>query len=361
MNKTTVKRGIGAVLLALLAAGLLAFLLKDKADQRQDIVDMPLPGSDNTAEAVDGTTKLPQLSMDNTSSVNVDGSVIASAGAENVTSTTEGVLDSATGKIAASAAAVGAGVAGAVGAVTSAGEKALDFNVRPPSNSDSAEFRDLSDVDLVNNGNSTAAKAADTVKAAAASTAATVASTTSSVKASTSTGTSRPSNTTRGTVIASSEARSSGGQARLIDERQTKAPRSSRTDTVVSSRKASTSTTRASAPKPAPVQKKVVAPTVKAAAPAAAPKAAPAASNGAGYAIQLLATSSASRAQSLVSVMRKEGYSAYSTKVTQNGKLLYRVRIGQYANKAEATKVHVAMKRRYKKNADVNRSAIVRR
>ena len=59
--------------------------------------------------------------------------------------------------------------------------------------------------------------------------------------------------------------------------------------------------------------------------------------------------------------MRKEGYSAYSTKVTQNGKLLYRVRIGQYANKAEATKVHVAMKRRYKKNADVNRSAIVRR
>jgi cell division septation protein DedD len=359
MNKTTVKRGIGAVLLALLAAGLLAFLLKDKADQRQDIVDMPLPGSDNTAEAVDGATKLPQLSMDNTSSVNVDGSVIASAGAENATSTTEGVLDSATGKIAASAAAVGAGVAGAVGAVTSAGEKALDFNVRPPSNSDSAEFRDLSDVDLVNNGNSTAAKAADTVKAAAASTAATVASSTSSVKASTSTGTSRPSNTTRGTVIASSGARSSGGQARLIDERQTKAPRSSRTDTVVSSRKASTSTTRASAPKPAPVQKKVVAPTVKAAAPK--PKAAPAASNGAGYAIQLLATSSASRAQSLVSVMRKEGYSAYSTKVTQNGKLLYRVRIGQYANKAEATKVHVAMKRRYKKNADVNRSAIVRR
>lgn len=359
MNKTTVKRGIGAVLLALLAAGLLAFLLKDKADQRQDIVDMPLPGSDNTAEAVDGATKLPQLSMDNTSSVNVDGSVIASAGAENATSTTEGVLDSATGKIAASAAAVGAGVAGAVGAVTSAGEKALDFNVRPPSNSDSAEFRDLSDVDLVNNGNSTAANAADTVKAAAASTAATVASSTSSVKASTSTGTSRPSNTTRGTVIASSGARSSGGQARLIDERQTKAPRSSRTDTVVSSRKASTSTTRASAPKPAPVQKKVVAPTVKAAAPK--PKAAPAASNGAGYAIQLLATSSASRAQSLVSVMRKEGYSAYSTKVTQNGKLLYRVRIGQYANKAEATKVHVAMKRRYKKNADVNRSAIVRR
>ena len=204
MNKTTVKRGIGAVLLALLAAGLLAFLLKDKADQRQDIVDMPLPGSENTAQA-DGTTKLPQLSMDNTSSVNADGSVIASAGAENVAKTTDGVLDSATGTIAASATAVGAGVAGAVSAVTSAGEKALDFNVRPPSAA-STDFRDLSDVDLVNNGSSSAeVSAQSTVKA-----------TSTTTKASTSTGTSRPSNTTKGTVIASSEARASGGQARWL-------------------------------------------------------------------------------------------------------------------------------------------------
>ena len=351
MNKTTVKRGIGAVLLALLAAGLLAFLLKDKADQRQDIVDMPLPGTENTAQA-DGTTKLPQLSMDNTSSVNADGSVIASAGAENATKSAEGILDSATGTIAASATAVGAGVAGAVSAVTSAGEKALDFNVRPPS-ATSAEFRDLSDVDLVNNGNSSAdVNAQSAVKAT----------TTSAPKASTSTGTSRPSNTTKGSVIASSEARASGGQARLIDERKSTPPRSARTDIVVSSRKASTSPTSS---KPAPAKKPVAAPVVKAAAPApAVQKAAPApvaASNGSGYAIQLLATSSSSRAQSLVSVMRKEGYSAYSTKVTQNGKLLYRVRIGQYASKAEASKVHLAMKRRYKKNADVNRSAIVRR
>ncbi|PWQ96690.1 SPOR domain-containing protein [Leucothrix arctica] len=342
MNKTTVKRGIGAVLLALLAAGLLAFLLKDKADQRQDIVDMPLPGSENTAQA-DGTTKLPQLSMDNTSSVNVDGSVIASAGAENTVKATGSILDSATGTIAASATAVGAGVAGAVSAVTNAGEKALDFNVRPP-NTASTDFRDLSDVDLVNNGNSSAAvNAQSAVKAT----------TTSAPKASTSTGTSRPSNTTKGSVIASSEARASGGQARLIDERKSAPPRSARTDKVVSSRKASTSSTSS---KPAPVTTSVAAPApvVNKAAPAAA-------SSGSGYAIQLLATSSASRAQSLVSVMRKEGYSAYSTKVTQNGKLLYRVRIGQYANKAEASKVHLAMKRRYKQNADVNRSAIVRR
>ena len=342
MNKTTVKRGIGAVLLALIAAGLLAFLLKDKAEQRQDLVDMPLPGSDAN-QVADGTTKLPELSMDNTTgSVNADGEVIASAGSENAATTAKGVMDSTTGTIAASASAVGAGVAGAVGAVTSAGEKALDFNVRPPSTK-SEEFRDLSDVDLVNNGDTAAS-----TSSAAASTAATA-----STASSTSTSTPRPSNTTRGTVIAS--AGSGGGQARLIDERTTTPPRSSRTERVVSSRPAANTapkSTPAPAPKPAPA---LVAEKAATPAPAAA------ASNGNGYAIQLLATSSVSRAQSLVTTMRNEGYKAYFTKVTQNGKLLYRVRIGQYADKASADKAHQAMKRRYKKNADVNRSAVVRR
>lgn len=340
MNKTTVKRGIGAVLLALLAAGLLAFLLKDKADQRQDIVDMPLPGSDNATQTADGATKLPQLSMDNTtSSISTDGDVIASAGAENIASKTEGALSSATGTIAASAAAVGAGVAGAVGAATNAGEKALDFNIRPPT-SGSSDFRDLSDVDLVNNGEKAQSTAKEAIKASSQSA--------SSSKPS---NTPRPSNTTKGNVIASS-AGSSNGEARLIDERKSVPPRSSRTDRVISSKKASVS-------KPAPVAKK--APVIEKAKAPAASTSNTAASSRTGYAIQLLATSSVSRAQSLVNVMKREGYDAYSTKVTQNGKLLYRVRIGKYASKAAASKIHQAMKRRYKKNADVNRSAIVSR
>lgn len=339
MNKTTVKRGIGAVLLALLAAGLLAFLLKDKADQRQDIVDMPLPGTDSTNQAADGTTKLPQLSMDNTTSaLNADGSVIASAGAKGVADATEGVLDSATGTIAASATAVGAGVAGAVGAVTSAGEKALDFNVRPPINN-SGDFRDLSDVDLVNNGAGTTANSTEKATSTSAS---------ASAKP-TPVSTPRPSNTTKGSVIASSSASGAGSQARLIDERKTTPPRSSRTDRVITSKKPSTS----SSSKPAAVVKTVATPKPPATSTTGTSRT--------GYAIQLLATSSASRAQSLVGVMTKEGYDAYSTKVTQNGKLLYRVRIGRYASKAEASKIHQSMKRRYKKNADVNRSAIVSR
>jgi len=45
MDNAMVKRGIGAVILAIIAALLLGYLLKDKSDQRQDIVDMTLPGA----------------------------------------------------------------------------------------------------------------------------------------------------------------------------------------------------------------------------------------------------------------------------------------------------------------------------
>ena len=133
----------------------------------------------------------------------------------------EGALSSATGTIAASAAAVGAGVAGAVSAATDTGEKALDFNIRPPT-SGSSDFRELSDVDLVNNGKEAQSTVKESVKAS-----------TQSASSSKPSGTPRPSNTTKGNVIASS-AGSGGGEARLIDERKSTPPRSSRTDRVVS-------------------------------------------------------------------------------------------------------------------------------
>jgi len=317
MNKTTVKRGIGAVLLALVAAGLLAYLLKDKADQRQDIVDMPLPGSDTVAHTVDVDGKLPQLSTDNNSGNAVNGSIVASANAKNAA---EGAVDSATGAIAA----VGDGVSGAI-------EGALDFTVRPTSTK-SDDFKELSDVNFVNNGNGSKDKAAGTSSSTKENT--------DVEKLSQTNGTSAP-KSSQGTVIASTPARTNTGSARLVGERKTVAPRSSRTETVVTRKAAPSTKTVAQQKAPAPVSNSETSST--------------------GYAIQLLATSSISRAKNLVDVMRKEGYSAYFTKVTQNGKLLYRVRIGQYASSAEANKAHQAMKRRYKKNPDVNRSAVVRR
>jgi len=40
-----VKRGIGAVVLAIIAALLLGYLLKDKGHQRQKVLEMSLPNS----------------------------------------------------------------------------------------------------------------------------------------------------------------------------------------------------------------------------------------------------------------------------------------------------------------------------
>ena len=40
-----VKRGIGAIVLAIIAALLFGYLLKDKSRERQEVVDMKLPGA----------------------------------------------------------------------------------------------------------------------------------------------------------------------------------------------------------------------------------------------------------------------------------------------------------------------------
>ena len=79
MNNTTVKRGIGAVVLALIAAGLLAFLLKDKAAQRQEVVEIALPGTTENSGISTQSTRLPTLTTDNSG----NGNVIANAGNGN--------------------------------------------------------------------------------------------------------------------------------------------------------------------------------------------------------------------------------------------------------------------------------------
>ncbi|PWQ92869.1 SPOR domain-containing protein [Leucothrix pacifica] len=353
MNRTTVKRGIGAVILALIAAALLALLLKDKAAQRQDVVDMALPGTtEGSIESSGSSTRLPQLSTDNSG----NGTVIAQAGQEAVsnaaTTATDTVAQTGTsvkdaasnaaGNVIASATAVGATAAATVAAsgeaAGDAAQKTIDFSVRAPQKA-SEEFREL---DLVNNGDATAP--------AATSVAATTSNTQASQTVAQESVTAAPAKPDQGTVIASTSARqaapsttrsSGGGQARLIDEKRTAAPKSSRTTQVV----------RQSAPaKPAPKATEAAKP---------APAATSQAKNG--YAIQLLATSSSSRANDLKNVMAGEGYPTYVTRTQQNGKLLYRVRIGQYSNRTAAANAQAAMKRRYKKNTYVNRSAIVAR
>ena len=328
MNSTTVKRGIGAVVLALVAAGLLAFLLKDKAAQRQEVVEIALPGATDGMETSGQSPRLPTLTTDNSG----NGSVIANAGSGtgNTAGTSVAVSNNSIannvsqntgngdGAVIASAAAVGAAAA-----AKDTISQTMDFSVKPKAATTPKATGEFLDLDLVNNSANT-----NNQKQTAATQAAKPAATSSSTAAS----------TEQGVVIASTSPKTNTRvntvQPRLIGEKNAAPVKSASTAKVI---------------------KKTVA--KKATTPAAS--AAGQAKNG--YAIQLLATSSLTRANNLKNVMAGEGYPTYVTKTQQNGKTLYRVRIGQYAAKAEAAKAQAAMKRRYKKNTNVNRSAIVAR
>jgi cell division septation protein DedD len=338
MNNTTVKRGIGAVVLALIAAGLLAFLLKDKAAQRQEVVEIALPGTTENSGTSTQSTRLPTLTTDNSG----NGNVIANAGNGNgvdaatagssAGSATSGTGNTASstnsdGTIIASAAAVGAAAVGQV--ATNA--KSMDFSVKPKAAQAPKASSEFLELDLVNNGTSASSTASTgQTKALAVPAQKTAAPSSAS--------------TDQGVVIAStspkSNTRANTVQPRLIGEKRSAPVKSASTAKVI---------------------KKVI-PAKK--AKATETKAAPASTTTQaknGYAIQLLATSSQSRANNLKNVMAGEGYPAYVTKTKQNGKTLYRVRIGQYAVKSEAVKFQSSMKRRYKKNTNVNRSAVVAR
>ena len=323
MNNSTVKRGIGAVVLALIAAVLLALLLKDKAAQRQEVVEIALPGTTKNTGITTESTRLPTLTTDNTGV----GNVIANAGTDSNQSGTDSMNTSGTlsggnasasteGNVIASVAAAGAKT---VGNATDTVKQTMDFSVKPKQAKPSDDFLEL---DLVNN-NQVPAPSNSSTQAKAASSAVTAQSNTSNAK--------------QGVVIASTSPKSTAAanvvQPRLIGEKRSTPIKSASTAKVINK----SSSTKKSRPASTTTQAKN------------------------GYAIQLLATSSLSRANNLKNVMAGEGYPTYVTKTQQNGKTLYRVRIGQYTNKAEAVKAQDAMKRRYKKNTNVNRSAVVAR
>lgn len=322
MNQTTIKRGIGAVVLALVAATLLAFLLKDKAAQRQEVVEIALPGADGRVESTSLSTRFPTLTTDNSGSVIVNAGngtgVDASANANVKSGTSTGSSISSDGTVIASATASAAAALGSVKPETI--QQTMDFSVKPKAPKASEEFLNL---DLVNNGQSSSNAAKTTASAAP-------------VKQNRAS----QANTDQGVVIASSAPKSSAKtkvvQPRLIGEKRSAPPTSANTAKVITKKVPAKRTPKATVTT-APTQTRN------------------------GFAIQLLATSSLSRANSLKNVMAGEGYSAYVTKIQKNGKTLYRVRIGRYTAKAQAVSAQAAMKRRYKKNTNVNRSAIVAR
>ncbi len=300
-----VKRGIGAIVLAIIAALLLGYLLKDKSRERQEVVDMKLPGAPEI--------NIPSLS-EATSKVTDSAAILVDEAKEKVTSASNAVVASATGTLKSATDSVKSVTNTAVESVTSAntGNSATNGNIkpgfsfRPPNVNEQKE--------IVDNVGTSAQSVAETATAVTAD----------------------PVN--NDTVVASSN--------------NAKPAKKAFKPTIEEEPKAK-----------APAKKKVVATkkVEKQPAPKQATKAPAANTNPTGgkYSIQLLATSSQSRANKLASTMNGEGYVAFITQTTSNNKILYRVRVGGHNDRNSAIKAQESMKRRYKKNFFVQNSLVV--
>jgi len=293
MENSMMKRGIGAVVLAVIAALLLAYLLKGKSTERQEVVDMQLPGT-------------PEM---NIPSLSEAGDTVASA----VTDTGDSLSNATSGTgtaIVASAAGAGATV---VGSVKAAGNKAAAIIV-------SSDSTDATGGNAQNPGFSIRPSQSNEQREIIDNTA------------------------SKKQVVAKKEKY----KPRLIDEKKKVVKKSTpKPKKVVKTKKETKKPTKKVAKKAAPKSVAPKAASIATAAPAGR------------YSIQLLATSSSSRASKLSKVMKSEGYTTFITETSNNNKVLYRVRVGGYGNRNKAIQAQESMKRRYAKNFFVQNSLVV--
>lgn len=321
MDNAMVKRGIGAVVLAIIAALLLGYLLKDKSRERQDVVEMSLPGT--------ASDKIPNLS----DTAEDTGSAIAD-GASNLAENTADGVKNAGATVVAAAAGAGAVATAAANkaadtAATTAGQAVATtgnmarpgFSIRPAAPN---EQREIVDPDA---GSSSAS--VDTNKKSI------VAKTNSQGSASNK---SQNKAQSKKVVASSSGAAKEAYRPRLIKERKTR---------IVSSLQGSSRNSRPAPRAITPAKKNQPKPAAKSAATKG------------GYAIQLMATASESRAKKLAKTMKNEGYHSYITRTTRNDKVLFRVRIRAGASRNTALASQKKMKRRYQKNFFVQNSLVV--
>ncbi len=293
-----VKRGIGAIVLAIIAALLLGYLLKDKSRERQEVIDMKLPGapeinipslSEATSKVTDTAASLMDEAKDKV--VDAGNAVVASA---------SGTLKTATDSVKAVSEKSKSAVKNATTSASDGSAKP-GFSFRPPNLNEQKE--------IVDNVNAT-------------------------TQNSTVENTATPAQ--NDTVVASSTTKPAKKVFKPTIEEEPKAKKPARKKVVV----------KKVENKPAPAKKTQV--------PAASSNA-----TGGKYSIQLLATSSQSRANKLASTMNSEGYVAFITQTTSNNKILYRVRVGGHNDRSSAINAQDSMKRRYKKNFFVQNSLVV--
>ncbi len=300
-----VKRGIGAVVLAIIAALLLGWLLKDKSQERQELVDIKMPNASemNIPSLTDAVDKVTDSA---TNLVEGAKEKVSQAG-DSVASAASGAVDSMKSTASEATKTISDNIESSDSPSVSSNSKKPGFSIRPSQQNETKEI-----IDNVNNNTANVAvdEKAKTTKTAGETTTTTA---------------------TTNTVVASTK-KLANFAPKIIEKKKTV-----KNNTKIS-----------------PVKKK----TVKKVAPK--PANTQTTANIAGqYSIQLLATSSNTRAQKLANVMTSEGYSSSITQTNRNGKLLYRVRVGGYIDRSKAIKAQEGMKRRYQKNFFVQNSLVV--
>lgn len=318
MEKAVVRRGVGAIVLALVAALLLGYLLKDKRDDRARVVDKQTMPTDI------------QIFPRGNSS---DSSHSATADSGS---------SSGVGKVAAVGAIAAAGAAAASALASDNGKKSSSSDAVRGSFSNSKDR--LTDA---GSGNASMSKGKITVdgagqaivnnkNAGARETPAQF-----SIRA-------PKKNEVRPVVDRSTSNKVARSNARLIGEKKLP-PVAAGSRKVASSRDGSRSTSgthKISSTKARIASTKT-----------------PAAVKSTGrnkYSVQLLATSSSGKANNLSSTMKKEGYATYVKASKKDSGSLYRVRLGNFSGRADAVKKQADLKRRYRKNPYIQSSVVVK-
>jgi cell division septation protein DedD len=305
MDNAMVKRGIGAVVLAVIAALLLGYLLKDKSREREEVV-MKLPKAPEM--------NIPSLtgSLTGSTDTNAEAPSLLDNAKATISDTTSNVSDT----IKESGSAIIASATGATDqatdAVTDTVKTTMDststaiqgmkpgFAIRPSLQNEEKEI-----VDTTNSSANNTPKIEKTAKKA------------------------------KETIIASSN-----NTAKASTKKKFK-PEIVKNKKPAKKREAPKQQAKAPVKPKAPINNSIsTAPLGK-------------------YSIQLLATSSQSRANKLAKTMKGEGYKVFVTQATREDKILYRVRVGGHADRTSAIKAQEGMKRRYLNNFFVQNSLVI--
>ena len=303
-----VKRGIGALVLAIIAALLLGWLLKDKSQERQEVMEIKLP---NAPEM-----NIPSLS-DTVSNVSDSAASLVGEATDKVTDAGNSVVAAATGTVSSIKDNVSNAVNTATTTTTDAATQVANgkpgFSIRPSQQNEEKEIVDNTKSGLALITSSETESESDT-------------------KA--------PVNNT---VIASTKTKAKKKvekfKPRLVEKKKPAKKMAKQEPKKAAKPKKETKDIAKNTPVEKPTPTAAVA-TGK-------------------YSIQLLATSSQSRANKLAKTMTGEGYKAFITQTTNNNKILYRVRIGGHADRNAAIKAQEGMKRRYQKNFFVQNSLVI--